>query len=126
MGAKNTRGLRISLMPRKLAVPRQLVFEAERILRSQLQANTANNALNALRSTGMFPDGIVVNHYLTDPDAFFAVTNCPEGLIYQERKPMDGLEQDNDFDTYNAKAKAAERYVFGWVDWRSIYGSTGA
>ncbi len=126
MRAQNTRGLKISLMPRKLIVPPQLVFEAERILKSQLQANTANNAVNALRSTGMFPDGITVNHYLTDPDAFFALTNCPEGMIYQERKPMEGLEQDNDFDTYNAKAKAMERYVFGWVDWRSMFASAGA
>lgn len=125
MGAKNTRGLKINLMPRKLIVPRQLVFEAERILKSTLQNDTANNAINALRSSGMFPDGAAVNHYLSDPDAFFVKTNCPEGLIYQERKAL-AFTRDNDFDTENAKAKAVERYVFGWADWNAVYGSPGA
>jgi len=125
MQAKNSRGLRIALKGEKLIVPPALFYEANRILKSALQNDTANNAVNALKATNALPGGIVLNHYLTDSDAWFIKTNCPEGLIYQERMPME-FEQDNDFDTKNAKAAAVERYAFGWVDWRSIYGTPGA
>ena len=125
MQAKNSRGLRIALKGDKLIVPPALFYEANRILKSALQNDTANNAINALKATNALPGGIVLNHYLTDTDAWFIKTNCPEGLIYQERMAME-FEQDNDFDTKNAKAAAVERYAFGWVDWRSIYGTPGA
>jgi phage major head subunit gpT-like protein len=125
MQAKNSRGLRIALKGDKLIVPPALFYEANRILKSALQNDTANNAINALKATNALPGGIVLNHYLTDSDAWFIKTNCPEGLIYQERMAME-FEQDNDFDTKNAKAAAVERYVFGWCDWRSIFGTPGA
>lgn len=125
MQAKNSRGLRIALKGEKLIVPPALFYEANRILKSALQNDTANNAVNALKATNALPGGIVLNHYLTDSDAWFIKTNCPEGLIYQERMAME-FEQDNDFDTKNAKAAAVERYVFGWCDWRSIFGTPGA
>lgn len=125
MQAKNSRGLRIALKGDKLIVPPALFYEANRILKSALQNDTANNAINALKATNALPGGIVLNHYLTDTDAWFIKTNCPEGLIYQERMAME-FEQDNDFDTKNAKAAAVERYTFGWCDFRSIFGSPGA
>jgi len=125
MGATNDRGLKISLMPRSLIVPRQLWFEANRILKSTLQNDSANNAINVLRATNALPDGIKVNHYLTDADAFFVRTNVPNGMICFDRDKIP-LEQDNDFDTKNAKAAAYERYSFGWTDWRGVYGSPGA
>lgn len=125
MQAKNSRGLRIALKGDKLIVPPALFYEANRILKSALQNDTANNAVNALKATNALPGGIVLNHYLTDSDAWFIKTNCPEGLIYQERMAME-FEQDNDFDTKNAKAAAVERYAFGWCDFRSLFGSPGA
>lgn len=125
MQAKNSRGLRIALKGDKLVVPPALFYEANRILKSALQNDTANNAVNALKATNALPGGIVLNHYLTDTDAWFIKTNCPEGLIYQERMAME-FEQDNDFDTKNAKAAAVERYTFGWCDFRSVFGSPGA
>lgn len=127
MGAKNSRGLQINLKPQSLIVPRNLVFEAERIVKSTLQSGTANNDVNALRSTGMFPKGIKVNHYLTDTDAFFIRTNVPNGtgLVYFQRVPIE-FTQDNDFDTSNAKAKSYERYSFSVGDFRAIFGSPGA
>lgn len=124
-GATNDRGLKISLMPRSLIVPRQLWFEANRILKSTLQNDTANNAINALRATGTFPEGIKLNHYLTDSDAWFIRTNCPRGMTLFDRE-IGEFEQDNDFDTKNAKAKKYERYSFGWTDWRQVFGSPGA
>lgn len=125
MQATTARGLKISLIGQKLVVPPALVFEATRILKSQLQSGTANNDVNALKAMGLLPGGVVVNHYLSDSDAWFVKTNAPEGLIYQERRSYE-FTQDNDFDTENAKMKATERYAFTWGDWRTIYGSPGA
>ena len=120
----NTGGI-IGLMPQKLVIPAQLWFEANRIVKSALQNDSANNAVNVLKATNALPGGVVMNHFLTDSDAWGIITNCPEGLIYQERMPL-AFTQDNDFDTENAKAKAIERYTFGWCDWRSIVWSAGA
>lgn len=124
MGLTNNVGLIVNIMAEKLLVPRQLWFEANRILKSALQNDTANNAVNVLKATNAFPGGIVMNHFLTDTDAWGILTNCPDSLIYQERMGLK-FSQDNDFDTENAKAKAVERYVFGWADWRGIVWSIG-
>jgi len=125
MNAKNSRGLDISLMPQRLIIPTNLTFIAERIMKSTLQNDTANNAINALRSKGMLPEGIFVSHYLTDTDAWFVRTNAPAGMTGFNRVGIE-FTQDNDFDTENAKAKCYERYVFGVSDWRGLYGSPGA
>jgi len=125
MKATNSKGLKISLMPKCLIVPPDLWYEANRILKSTLQNDTANNAQNVLKATNALPEGIKLNHYLTDTDAFFVRTNAPRGMICYDRKIKD-FEQDNDFDTGNAKAKKYERYSFGWTDPRGLYGSPGA
>lgn len=123
--AVNARGMRISLQAKSLIVPINLQFEAARILKSVGQNDTANNAINALRSMGMFTDGVKVNHYLTDTDAFFIRTNAPEGLKLFQREEAT-FAQDGDFDTSNLKYKAYERYAVGASDFRSLYGSPGA
>lgn len=125
MQATNSRGLKIALMGKSLIVPPALAFEATRILKSTLQNDTANNAINAMRSMGLFPEGVKVNHYLTDPDAFFIRTNAPQGLKLFQRKAAI-FAQDGDFDTSNLKYKATERYSTGATDWRAIYGTPGA
>jgi hypothetical protein len=125
MGATNDRGLKISLMARSLHVPRQIWYEANRIMKSTLTPDTANNAVNVLAATNAFPGGIKMNHYFTDTDAWFVRTNAPRGMIGYQRRPVE-FTQDNDFDTENAKAKNTERYSFGWTDWRALYGSVGA
>lgn len=125
MQAKNSRGLRISIMPEALIVPVNLAFEAERILKSTLRAGTSDNDTNAIRNMGLFPKGIVASPYLTDTDAFFVKTNCPNGMTFFRRTSIE-FAQDNDFDTKNAKAAAYERYAVGWTDWRGMYGSPGA
>ena len=120
----NDRGLRISVMPETLIIPVDTLFEAKRILGSDGRVSTADNDLNALKSMGKFTK-VVVNHYLTDTNAWFIRTNVQNGMKLFERRSMDfGI--DNDFDTENAKYKASERYVFGWTDPRSIYGTEGA
>jgi phage major head subunit gpT-like protein len=121
----NDRGLKIAVQPQKLIVPSDLMFEAQRILESPYRVGTSNNDVNAIGRMGKIPGGYVVNHYLTDTNAWFIKTNAPDGLKGFTRRAMQfGI--DNDFDTENAKFKATERYSFGWTDPRGIYGSPGA
>lgn len=122
---EDTRGLKIALKPRCLIVPSALRFKAHRIVKSDQQNDTANNATNAIKDMGMFPDGIIVNNYLTDTDAWFIKTDADFGLQCMNRMKL-AFTQDNDFDTENAKAKAVERYIFGWSDWRGAFGTPGA
>jgi len=124
MQATNSKGMKISLRPTALLVPPQLVFEAERILKSTLQNDTANNAVNALRSRGVIPT-VHVNHYFTDADAWFVRTNAPSGLRWFNREAVE-FTKDSDFDTDNAKAKGYMRFSVGWTDPRGLYGSPGA
>lgn len=121
---QNDAGLRISLMPQSLHIPVDLMFTAERILKSQYRVGTANNDISALVSMGKFPGGIKVNHYFTSTTAWFLRTNCPDGLKYFSRAD-DNFSADNDWDTSNAKFKATARYSFGWTDPRAIYGTAG-
>lgn len=122
----NDRGLKISLRSEKLILPVDLEYEAERILGSPYRVGTADNDVNALRSTGKFPKGVTLNHYLTDTNAWFIKTNLREdGLKYYSREGVK-FAVDGEFDTENAKFKATERYAFGWTDPRAIYGSVGA
>ena len=124
-GFVNERGFKISILPQALIIPKELAFEAHRILKSTLQNDSANNADNALRSMGAFPTGVKVNHYLTDSDAWFIRTNCPNGMIYQNRMDTK-FEMDNDFSTKNALFSAMFRCSFGWADPRGFYSSPGA
>ncbi len=125
MGATNHDGLKIALMAQSLHVPRQLWFEANRILKSTLQVNTGDNNINVLKATNALPSGIKVNHYFSDSDAFFMRTNCPDGMKHYQRHSYD-LKPDDDFDTDNAKAKSYDYYSFGFSDPRALYGSVGA
>lgn len=122
-GFTDDRGLLIAVQPKTLIIPRQLAFETERILKSVARYDTANNDLNALKTMGIIPN-VVINHYLTDTDAWFIRTDV-EGLAYVERK-ADTFAQDNDFNTSNALFKAQGRYSFTCYEPRSIYGSEGA
>jgi|694.fasta_scaffold18428_6 hypothetical protein len=121
---RDDRGLLIAAKPRKLVIAPSNMFEAKRILGSDGRVGTDTNDLNALKTMGIIPE-VTVNHYLTDSDAWFVLTDVNDGLKYFERRG-DAFEMDNDFDTENAKFKATARYSFGWTDPRAIYGSMGA
>ncbi|MCI4437909.1 MAG: hypothetical protein JHC33_13970 [Ignisphaera sp.] len=123
-GFRDDRGLLIAARPEKLIIPYQQTFEAKRILGSDGRVGTDLNDPNVLKDMGMFSN-VVINHYLTDADAWFILTSVKDGLKYFERRG-DAFEMDNDFDTENAKFKATARYSFGWSDPRAIYGSAGA
>ena len=119
------RGLLIAARPQKLIVPPALMFVATRLLETDMRVGTADNDINALKSNGSIPQGYRVNHYLTDNDAFFIVTDVPNGLKHFVRTPMQ-TSMDGDFDTGNVRYKARERYSFGVSDPLGIFGSPGA
>ena len=119
------RGLLIAARPRKLIVPPALMFTATRLLQTDFRTGTADNDINAIKSNGSIPEGFAVNHYLTDSDAFFIITDVPNGMKHFVRTPM-ATGMDGDFNTGNVRYKARERYSFGVSDPLGIYGSTGA
>jgi len=119
------RGLKIAARPKKLVIPSDLQFEAERILKSTLRPGTPNNDLNAIASTSAIAGGYMVNHHLTDVDAWFVTTDIPGGLKHFVRAAMK-TSMDGDFDTGNTRYKGRERYSFGYSDPLGIYGTPGA
>ena len=122
MGTQTDRGLLISIMPQSLHVPRQEWFNANRILKSVQQSDTANNNINVLKATNAFPGGIKMNHFFTNASYWFVRTNCPNGMqMCWAEKP--NFAQDNDFDTKNAKAASYMLFSVGCTDPRSIFAS---
>lgn len=123
--ATDAKGLEIALRAMCLIVPVDLQFEATRILKSDLQSGTANNDTNAMRLMGLFPKGIVVDHYLTGTTNWFIKTDAPRGLRHFTRETID-FDQDKTFASKNARFSAYERYSAGWTDPHGAYGSQGA
>ena len=119
------RGLKIAAKGVKMIIPSALQFVAERLMKSQGRTSTADNDINAVRSMGMIPQGYRVNNYLTDADAFFILTDVPNGMKHFNRAPLT-TKMEGDFDTGNVRYKARERYVFGVSDPRGIFSSPGA
>ena len=119
------RGLKIAARPRKLIVPSELQFTATRLLSSEYRVGTADNDINAIKSNGVIPEGFSVNNYLTDSNAFFIITDVPDGMKMFVRSPMT-TNMDGDFDTGNVRYKARERYSFGVSDPLGVWGSPGS
>ena len=124
-GLTDERGLKIAVRGMKLIIPKELQFIAERVINSNLRSGTADNDTNAMKSMGMIPEGAVVNHFLTDSDAFFIKTDAPNGFKYFNRSALK-TAMEGDFDTGNMRFKARERYSFGVSDWRCVFGTPGA
>ena len=122
MGTETDRGLLLSIMPQSLHIPRQEWFNANRILKSVLQSDTVSNNINVLKATNAFPKGSKLNHYFTSASQWYVRTNCPNGMtMFWRDRPM--FDQDNDFDTKNAKAATYMRFSVGATDPRCIAGS---
>ena len=119
------RGLLIAAKPRKLVIPTGLMFVATRLLETELRVGTNNNDINAIKNNGSIPEGYTVNHFLTDPNAWFLTTDVPNGLKHFERVALQN-SMDGDFDTGNVRYKSRERYSFGWSDPLGVYGSSGS
>ena len=119
------RGLKIAARGMKMVLHSNQQFTAERLMKSPGRVGTADNDINAIKNMGMLPQGFVVNHYLSDTDAFYIITDVPNGMKYFNRAPLK-TSMEGDFDTGNVRYKARERYVFGCSDPRGIYASPGA
>lgn len=119
------RGLLIAAKPRKLIIPPAYQFVAKRLLGTELRVGTADNDINALKALGTIGDGYAVNNFLTDPNAWFILTDVPNGLKHFQRVAMK-QSMEGDFDTGNVKYKSRERYSFGWSDPMGIWGSPGS
>ena len=119
------RNMILALQGTKLIVPPQLQFVADRLLETPGRVATADNDINAIRNMGLLPQGYSVNHFLTDTDAFFILTDCPDGFKHFERSPI-ATSMEGDFDTGNVRYKARERYSFGFSNPRCVFGSQGA
>jgi len=124
-GFIDERGLKIAMKGQKLILPVNSQFIADRILESTLRVGTADNDINAMKNMGMLPGGYTINHYLTDTDAWFVKTDCPNGLKHFVRAAL-ATGMEGDFDTGNMRYKARERYSFGYSDPRAAYGSRGS
>ena len=122
---KDERGMKIALRGMKMIIPVNLQFVAERLMKSAGRVGTADNDLNAIRNMGMVPQGYVVNNFLTDTDAFYILTDVPNGMKMFTRAPLT-TAMEGDFDTGNVRYKARERYSFGVSDPRGIFASPGA
>jgi hypothetical protein len=119
------RGLLIAAKPKKMVVPPSLMFVAKRLLDTELRVATADNDINAIKQMGAIPEGYTVNHFLTDPNAWFLTTDVPNGMKHFVRTPLQN-SMDGDFDTGNVRYKARERYSFGWSDPLGMWGSSGS
>lgn len=119
------RGLLIAARPKKLVIPPALQFVATRLLETEKRVGTADNDISAIVSNGSVPGGYTVNHYLTDTNAWFILTDVPNGLKCFTRTKM-STSMDADFDTGNSRYKARERYSFGVSDPLGIWGTSGA
>ena len=119
------RDIPVAIMPRCLIVPPELKYQAERIVKSHYRPGTADNDINAIYKLDDFPDGVKINHYLTDTDAYFVKTNCPDGLKHFRRKKLT-RKVEGEFESGNMRYRARERYVFGFTNPRAAYASEGA
>lgn len=124
-GWTDDRGIPQSILVKKLIIPRQLKYVAERLLESDLRVSTGDNDINALKRMRAVPGGFAINHRLSDPDAWFLKTDCSDGLKHFQRVNMT-TKMEGDFETGNVRYKARERYSFGWSDYRGVWGTTGA
>lgn len=116
------RGLKLAVQPKCMIIHPSNIFQAEQILKSAQLPGTANNDYNPAQGT--MPGGFKVMHWLTDEDAWFVLTDVPNGLNWFWRRTPE-FTKDNDWETENAKFKTTFRCSSGWTDPRGIFGSPG-
>ena len=119
------RNMILALQGTKLIVPPQLQFVVDRLLETPGRVGTADNDINAVKNMGMLPQGYAINHFLSDTDAWFLLSDCPDGFKHFERSPI-STSMEGDFDTGNVRYKARARYSFGFSNPRCVFGSQGA
>lgn len=114
-------GLKTFARGRKLVVPYQLNFVAERLTKTELRTGTADNDVNAIMSSGALPDGYIVNDFLTSSFAWFVLSNV-KGLVCYDREPFE-MDLQIDPTTGNLLCIGFERYGFGYYNPRALWGT---
>ena len=112
--------LLIDARAKSLHIPRQLRFDADRVLASRFEPATANNAVNPVAQ--IFPDGYHVNHRFTSATQWFIKTDVENGFTRFVRMGYT-FEQDNDFGTSNFRSKGMFYNSYGVTDPRIAWGS---
>lgn len=106
---------------RKLIIPPEYRFEAKRILEGNMQSNTANNTINALKGEDLEP---VVNRWLPSLTNWFVVNmNQEQGLhaIFETKPTMRDFGDDKVHVKY---FQAYQMVGFGFgLNWRRVQGS---
>lgn len=108
------------LIPKVVIVPTALAVTVKQLLKSNLQAYTDENQVNAWLGELTY----VVNPYLTDPDAWFIA--CQDhNMVFQNRV---NLETWTDVDprSRNLIYGMRQRLKFGPREPRGVFGSPGA
>ena len=122
--AIDNNGKRIRLTPTKLVLSPSNVFQGEVLLKSVLRAGTGNNDINPINSMGMINGGQANLSRLTSTTAWWVQTDAKVGLQLMMRRKLE-KSMEGDFETDSMRYKATERYIPGWTDWRTIYGTPG-
>lgn len=117
----NASGLRAKVKPECLVVPSDLMFTADRLLASSLQAETGNNAINAV--TKKFPKGYEASPYFTDTGAWFVKTNARNGGKFYRRNDHLFMTDNANTNTMNYRHIGYTRFSVGVTDPRAFYGS---
>ena len=122
--AIDNNGKRIRLTPTKLVLSPSNVFQGEVLLKSVLRAGTGNNDINPINSMGMIDGGQANLSRLTSTTAWWVQTDAKVGLQLMMRRKLE-KSMEGDFETDSMRYKATERYIPGWTDWRTVYGTSG-
>jgi len=122
--AIDNNGKRIRLTPTKLVLSPSNVFQGEVLLKSVLRAGTGNNDINPINSMGMIDGGQANLSRLTSTTAWWVQTDAKVGLQMMMRRKRE-KSMEGDFETDSMRYKATERYIPGWTDPRTIYGTAG-
>ena len=122
-GYTSPEGLEMAAKVTRIVIPRQLQFVAKQVLQSPGLPTSPNLSVNTVKDEAP----VAINHYLTDPDAWFLMTDAAEadnGLILFDRAEIE-YAMDGDFMTDDQRHKARARFSVGHTDPRCIHGVAG-
>lgn len=103
----------------KLVVPSDLRWRAMKILKSDQQNDTANNAINALKSANVTS---VDNFYFTSTSNWWGTADVKAGLRWIWAKRPD-FREENQRSNFSLEYSGVEIFDCGWTDPRGVYGS---
>jgi hypothetical protein len=122
--AVDNNGKRIRLTPTQIVGGSSQVFQGEVLVKSVLRTGTNNNDINPVKSTGMLKKGVAILSRVTSTTAWWVQTDAKRGLRLAMRRKLE-KSMEGDFDTDSMRYKATERYIPGFTDPRTVWGTPG-